>query len=193
MKKIALTILMGCLVLSANGQTPGPGTVNFSNEAFVLFVDSLDEPLFDTDGTTILTDSSFTIGLYGGVPGGSLALLATTALGSGTAPAYFNGGSVDVDGVSAQQKAHIQIKAYNGSSFESSTVRGESSIFSVNTGGKLDMGSPAALPGNFFASNDPDFGTGFVGFQVMNVVPEPSTVALGVIGGLGMLLRRRKN
>jgi hypothetical protein len=151
----------------------------------------VDQPIFDVDGTTGLP-SSFTIGVYSGTSESSLSLLATTTTQTSptVTPGYFAGLSLDDPSVTPGGNAIVQVRAWNGSDFESATVRGVSSFFSVTTGG---VGMPASLPTTVAPGNDPIYMTGFQSFSVMNVVPEPSTVALGVIGGLGMLLRRRKN
>ncbi len=177
MKKFLAIFGAMAISFAANAQD---GTVNFANSAFTPGTGVLDAPVFDVDGTTPLPGAGFTVGLYGGATGGSLSLLGTTTISDG----YFSvGNAVSVTGVTAGGAADIQVKVFNGSDFASSMIRGESTVFSVNTG---NAGSPPSSPANLF---------GLTSFSVMNVaaVPEPTTVALGVMGGLGLLFRRRKS
>jgi hypothetical protein len=160
----------------------------FAQDATVLFTTfsgALNAPIFELDGTTPL-GLNYTIGLFAGDSEGNLSLVASTTAISGYA---FNG-STTVTGLTPGANAILQVKAWQGGhyDYETATVRGESSIFAVTT-----SGNPLDTPPAWTAGNDPVYSTGFQSFSVMNAVPEPSTVALGVIGGLGMLLRRRKN
>jgi len=158
----------------------------FAQDATVLFTTfsgALNAPIFQLDGTTPL-DGTFIIGLCAGDSEGNLSLVAATSAVSG----YAFAGSTTVTGLTPGANAILQVKVWQGDSYETATVRGESSIFAVTT-----SGNPLDTPPAWTAGNDPVYSTGFQSFSVMNAVPEPSTVALGVIGGLGMLLRRRKN
>jgi hypothetical protein len=172
MKKTLLVLLSLVASLTVQAQT-----VDFKN-----LDATLNQPVFDVNGTTPL--SGFTIELLAGPAGGTLTSFATTTVNAG----YFFGGVVQLSGLSAGAVADIIIRAYNGASFDSSLIRGTSAKFSVITGG---AGSPASSPAVFNDANDPN-GPGFQSFSVA-AVPEPTTIALGVLGGIGMLVRRRRN
>lgn len=104
---------------------------------------------------------------------------------TGAAAGYFNTlGDVALNGIAGGAYASLQLRAWNnatGSSWETATVRGESNLFNTE----------AALGG---VGSPPSVAASLVGLQPfsMAVVPEPSTVVLGVMGGLALLLRRRK-
>jgi len=87
-----------------------------------------------------------------------------------------NGGAVDVPGTTSGQLVTLRLVAFNGGSFATSTVRGQSTDFTVTLGGGL------VTPPNL---------AGLTGFTLVNV-PEPSTIALGVLGLGALLIRRRK-
>lgn len=72
----------------------------------------------------------------------------------------------------------LEVVAYNGSTFDSSTVRGHSSAFMMT-------------PGTGF-SVPPAIGIAMPGFSVFTVVPEPSMLAVSGIGAAALMLSRRK-
>jgi hypothetical protein len=86
----------------------------------------------------------------------------------------------------ATGKAQFEIIAWQGgpgSTFNTATIRGQSAVWGQETGlaptGITDPGTPKLLQIPLANIN-------------LAVVPEPSTIALAVLGGLGLLLRRRK-
>ncbi len=105
------------------------------------------------------------------------------ALPSGGGAGFVNSGAVDVTGASFNQMIHYSIGAWDsttGGTFESATIRGNSTPVALTLGADA-LATPPNV--NTFAS-----------FQLQTVVvPEPSTIALGIIGGLALLLRRRRS
>ncbi len=186
MKKLAL-ILTGLIVAALSSQVAfavpagdGSAEVNFSN-----FVGSLNRPVFDVDGTTPLSGGTWTVELLAGTSANSLTSVATVLMGTS---GHFQGGAVDVSGlgVGAGSSAFFEILVWQTSagSFANSTIRAQSAVFSNGTGNTID--DPPATPKNL---------TGMpTGLTVANVapVPEPSVLALGALGGLALLIRRRK-
>jgi len=173
-----------------------PGYVvfsNFQNSQNILF------PVYNTDGTARLDGTGFTIEIYAG-PAGSTMNNQLTASGNRT---HFNTGdfagltattaAVSLPGFDAGSVAALQLRAWDNmsgsvASWEAANVRGESHIFD----------SPALATQS--ASADQlaymtGLGSDINGFSLVNLaaVPEPSTVALGIIGGLALLMRRRRS
>jgi hypothetical protein len=176
MKKILVMASLMVASLAAYGQ----GSVLFSN--FVGPGGSIvNAQVFGTDGTTGLAGSNFQAILYAGPDAGSLAPIgASAAFFTGAGAGYFSGGSRTIGTVAPGASAFVQVRAWDttsGATWDTATVRGSSTVFSVGTGGG---GTPPAPPSNL------------VGLTSFSLVPEPSTIALGVLGAAALLLRRRK-
>jgi hypothetical protein len=76
------------------------------------------------------------------------------------------------------------VRAWQGASYDTATERGQSAIITVTQPlGGTPTGAPPITP--------PDLG-GAQGLQSFPVVPEPSTIALGLLGAAALLYRRRK-
>jgi len=192
MKKLLLVAAFVATALGAMAQ----GTVNFKNST------ALANPVFDTDGTTKLGDSAYVAQLlWSATPTGTFAV-TTMSDGSasvaapfrtGTGAGFWNLGSdpVRLAGVATGAAASFKVQVWNpadGATFAAASAKGgakvgESSVFTVaSTGG---AGSPPALPSDLSTL------TSF-SLKVVPNVPEPSTIALGLIGAGALLLRRRK-
>jgi len=178
MKRIA--ILATCLLASIL-VSHAQGTVNFFNVGA-----GVNAPIFNSDGVTKLAGAQFMAELLAGPIGGSLAPVgAATTFLTGANAGYFAGGVVSVPGVAGGSPAQFQVRAWDttvGATYAAVLAAGRgygsSTIFQTATGG---AGSPPSSP------------TALVGLTSFSlVVPEPSTIALGIIGGLALLLRRRK-
>lgn len=171
MKKLAILAAAAMMTVGAYAQ----GTVNNAN--FVSGV--LDAPVFDVDGTTRLAGANYMAQLYAGPAGGSLAAIGSpVAFKTGSGAGYFLGGAATIPTVAPGANADIKIVAFQGASEASAVATGSSSVFTVQTGG---AGNPPGLPANL---------VGLTSFSLQ--VPEPSTIALGILGAAALLLRRRK-
>ncbi|MGV3772054.1 MAG: PEP-CTERM sorting domain-containing protein [Verrucomicrobiales bacterium] len=168
MKKALIALAATLVALSASAQ----GLVLFDT----LAVD------FQVRGPgNVAPGSGITAQLFQVGAGGALTPLtpATTFLGTDVPEAarvYTVPVEVAVPGVAPGVAANLVFRAYEGSSFETASVKGETAPFSVILGGGL---LPAA---------NLDALTG----QSLTLVPEPSTIALGVLGAAALLFRRRK-
>lgn len=180
MKKILIVAAM-LASLGAYAQ----GTVNFNN--FVLS-SGVNAPVFDVNGTTKLAGAGFQAQLFGGPNAGSLAAVGDSVpFRSGAAAGYFTGGSRTIPGgaagIGAGGNASLQVRAWEGaagSTFAAAGKKGQSVVFTNPTG------DPTASP-----PGTPKDLTG-LGTQSFSIVPEPSTIALGALGALALLFRRRK-
>jgi hypothetical protein len=121
----------------------------------------------ETDGafTPFGTPSPFVAnGIFSLAPGGGSDLLVLSGVPAGT-------------------EVNVVVQAWDGAggitSYADASIRGESEVFAVVTGNDATGGTPS-LPPNI---------TGFTGVML---VPEPSTIALGLLGAGLLLMRRRK-
>jgi hypothetical protein len=187
MKRLLITASLVLATVSGFSQ----GTLDFKSIAIVGGSRVVDAPVRDAAGTLVV-GTAFRAALYAGAAGateGELRLIgASAAFSTGTGAGYFLGGTrtLNENGVQvpAGGSATIQVRAWavsSGATWEAATTRGESPLLTIATGGTGTPPGPPALL------------TGLQGFSVV-VVPEPSTIALGIIGGLGtlLMLRRRK-
>ena len=188
MKKLLLTtISLAAAITFAHGQ----GTVLFQN------ITPVSAPVYDEGGVRPGTDgrlasSAFRAQLWASAPGGTLEAIGATAnfLTGSSGAGFFIGGSRIITQVAPGGTAQIQVRAWRvtdgtttANTWQEAAARGrglgQSAVFTVATGGGGDPpGPPVQL----------------IGMTSFNLVPEPSTIALGIIGGLGtlMLIRRRK-
>lgn len=128
----------------------------------------VDAPVFNTDGTTGLDSSAMFEVWVGG------AVVASGTFFDGAGAGYFNGGQVTAGDAGATVQA--QVRAWTGAaSYDAATVRGESALFDQVLGGG---GTPPAAPG------------AMANFQSFSLVPEPSTIFLGLLGAGALFLRR---
>jgi hypothetical protein len=126
--------------------------------------------------------AGFTAQLFGGADANSLtALLPSTTFRTSSAAAqgYVNGVVVDVPGIAPGLKATVQMRVFDGNNVNV----GQSAPITITLGGGT------LPPANL--SSDGTLAGGMQPFTV-NVVPEPSTIALAALGIGALLLRRRK-
>jgi hypothetical protein len=179
MKK--LLIALAAVMITA--ATYGQGQVVFANRVTGVF----DAPV-TVEGSNPLRGpgSSFTAQLYLQAAGGALTALTPTATfrdaGTGAAAVadrYWPQVAVDVPGVAPGGNATFVVQAWQtskGSYDAAQGFRGASQPFTVAVGG-------GTLPPANLATMQ--------AFTVQ-IIPEPSTIALGVLGASALLLRRRK-
>jgi hypothetical protein len=183
MKK-ALMILSSLLVaVGAFAQ----GQVNFAARV----VGTYDAPVFvGTDLTATGTRASgpaYMAQLYAGASANSLAAVgAALPFRTGAAAGYWTAEARTISTVDATGNAFVQVRAWStaaGATYEAALASG--SGFGSST--TLTI-KPTAAP------DVPATLTGLTSFAVSAgaVIPEPSIMALGALGGLVLLLRRRK-
>lgn len=210
MKKLALTTIALALAVSAFAQ----GTIAINNRVAGSFL----APVYGVipeapaeqrqgqssigipSGTTsygsapLLSGTGFTFALFGGPSAGNLQFAGLTTFRTGTGAGYTIAGSptVMIQGVPAGSTAQLQVRAWDNrggtilsweQALSSGTASGQSAIFTSRPLGGIDPTGGIVLP--------PD---ALYGMQSFNLVPEPSTIALSILGGIGalVLFRRRK-
>lgn len=170
MKKLIIAVAALMVTAAAYGQ----GLVSFQNRVSGV----VDARVLMPDGTG--AGAGITAQLWGGPAGTTVdklvALSPSTTFRTSSAAAmgYVNAVDVSVPGVAAGAQATLVMRAFNGADYASSALRGQSNPITVALGGGVL--TPANLVGM----------TGFT------LVPEPSTIALGVLGAAVLLFRRRK-
>jgi hypothetical protein len=190
MKKYILTIAV-LLSLAVSSFGAADGVIKFGSLASdsISGGHSIAVPIFDVNGTTLLAGTGFSVQLfYGSVGAADSALIALgspASFFSGGLSGYFDGGNVAIPGFASGTQAQLQVRAWNNAggtltSFDSALVRGSSASFVSQALGVAS--DPSTYP----------VMTGLTSFQLA-AVPEPTTIALGVLGGLGLLARRRRN
>jgi hypothetical protein len=188
MKKLFLG-LFACALLAANSAF-ATGEIQFLT---FNSGDSSKGTVFNTDGTTPV-GSTFLGQLYiSSTIGGTY-----TAIGSAVSFidgfGVINAGTVTINGFNPGDSAFYMLRAWNsaaGSTFEAASVAGNGIVGSsapaaFQVGGTGSTGNPPPVF-SAVANIHPTFSVSVA------AVPEPTTIALGVLGGLGMLARRRRN
>ena len=176
MKKLLVTL--AAVLVSAS--TFAQGTIFFNNRT-----SAGDVRVFAPDGVS----GAGTLGTVNAqlflqpAGGGSLVpLTPATTFRTGAAASFFvNPLDVTVPGFAPGTSATVVFRAWQGADYASATIRGESAPWTIAALGGVNPGTGAIVP-------TPDL-AGLVSFTL---VPEPSTIALGVLGAAALLYRRRK-
>jgi len=179
MKK-ALMILSSLLVaVGAFAQ----GQVNFAARVVGVY----DAPVFldSVAGGVKAAGPTYMAQLYAGATSGGLAPVGSALpFRTGAAAGYWTAEARTISTVDGSGNAFIQIRAWNtaaGATYEGAFASGggfgSSSTLTIKPTAAPDV--PATL-------------TGLTSFAISSIVPEPSIMALGALGGLALLLRRRK-
>jgi hypothetical protein len=183
MKKLLVTLAAVLVSVSTFGQ----GTINFNN---LVSSANINAPVFKPDGTTgagAAPTANAQLFLVGGSAGAQTftaipsSLTTFRASPAGAAQGYINPiGNVVVDGLAGGASATVVMRAWEGTSgYDASLVKGQSAPITLTLGG---AGSPPSVPANL---------VGLASFSMV-AIPEPSTMALGLLGAAALLYRRRK-
>jgi hypothetical protein len=178
MKKLLVTLAAVLVSVSTFAQ----GTVNFNNRV----TGQIDAPVLAPDGVSgagslgtvnaqlfRVTGSTYT-------PVGQATTFRAPTAANPLLAAYINGiASMAIDGAAANTSVTLVLRAWQGASYDAASVFGQSNPVTVTLGGDIP-GAPPAVPANL------------VGLQGFTLVPEPSTIALGILGAAALLYRRRK-
>jgi hypothetical protein len=190
MKKFA--IFMAVMLTSA--AVFAQGTVTFNNRIVTAGVDfkiGLENPVGNFVG--FLEGPGYSAQIWGGLTADSLApSTPITTFRTGAAAGYVNATTANLVGVPADAaSAVIQIRAWDNMG---GTVNSWADVIAQDPDmltiarGSSGMVTLNAIGGNL---NTPPNLVGFDAFNIA-VVPEPSTIALGILGGAALLFRLRK-
>jgi len=187
MKKL---LLVGVVSLVGVSSVSAQGTINFVNR----ITGTLDKPVYlNGVGGTLLSGANFVAQLYYSAtdpgPAGSLTAVLDAAAPfrpAGAGAGYWNAGADAtrvLTGILPNTQVWLQVRAWDstfGATYDLAKAAGglwgDSNVFTAIAGG----GTPPVAPANM---------TGLTSFTL---VPEPSTLALGILGAVALLLRRRK-
>ena len=171
--------------------TFGQGTILFNNRV----TGQVDAPVNRSDGTGVGAGANAQLYLVtGSGPSAAYTALypATTFRTTSAAAAFYvvqPPGPVIVPGIGAGQQATVVMRVWDGaigSDYDAAVSRCEMNPITITLGGVPATGAPipdAVLAG---MQGPPGFG------GCLRIVPEPSTMALGLLGAAALLCRRRK-
>jgi MYXO-CTERM domain-containing protein len=195
MKKALLTLAIAAVGAASSYAATTDGFITFQ-----FFGDgSAAQTIHDSANAPV--NNTYTVGLFAGdVTGAANAnatpIATTTVFGAGTGadPAtglfQYSGSDVAIPGSTPGQSTTLTLKAWKGgATFATATSRGEASFTTAPLGGINPTPPPPSLTAPDLSGGA---GVGFKGLTVVTV-PEPATLALGVLGlGALGLIRRRK-
>lgn len=183
MKKLFVTLAAVLVSVSTFAQ----GTVNFNNRV----TGQLDAPVYRTRnpdvgaGPTVTAQLFLVTGSAGAYTYAPVGQTTTFRAPSTTNPllaAYVNPiASMEIANAAPGSQVNLVMRAWEGASYDTATIFGQSNDgnpIQVTLGGDIP-GAPTAVPGNL------------LGLQEFTLVPEPSTIALGILGAAALLYRRR--
>ncbi len=188
-----LTLLAGISVGYSQGQvTFLNSATSFSTTATTAANGHTDRLVYWTDNVTPLTGTNWVAQLYyapgAGQAEGSLHII------SGDTPTSFRASTTSSPGVwqnvgaskifpdvAQGGTATLQVRVWDGSLF--------SSYSAATSGGGI---TGKSITFNYTAPVPPATSTGMEGLQSFTLAPEPSTIALGVLGAASLLIVRRR-
>jgi hypothetical protein len=136
-------------------------------------------------GATTSAGSGLVEGAGNGIPSATLALGtgagATDTFASDNAtgnPGFYGSSAAFNTGSTTFTFATLEVIAYNGATYASSTIRGHSAAFTMAT---VTATSPTPIYTGDFSSS-----------FIVTAVPEPATLALAGLGGLASLVALRR-
>ncbi len=172
MKKLIVAAAVGFLAVGALAQ----GQFNFGNRVTVAGIDA---KVFRPDGVTPLDGANYWAQAYVGATLDSLAPVGSPVnFRTGAAAGYISSTIVTTP-FSGGTQVWVEMRAWEA---------GADSYEAAVAGGKLfGKSDPIQLTVAEAPNTPPDM----VGLKSFSLVPEPSTMALGLLGAAALMLRRR--
>jgi hypothetical protein len=181
MKKLLLVLAaVAASACSAFAQ----GTVSFNNNS--AFTTTADRLVRDLAGAP-LVGTNWVAQLYSGADANSLTALTDPVVRfrvpTTTSPGTWSGATRALPGFTSGQTATLQVRVWDGNLFANyaAAVAG-GGIYGLSTPFTYTVPAAGSPPAAFFME----------GLRGFTLVPEPSVIALGVLGAAALLLRRRK-
>jgi hypothetical protein len=179
MKKLLLLAASVLIAVGAYAQ----GNVNFASIGVGINAPTRD----GTAGNALAAGSGYAAMLYVGPAGAIASELSTNGVSgspasynTGAQAGYFTGSGRVITGFPGGTTVSLQIRAWStatGNSWETASVRGESTVK------QFTLGTPPSPAPNMTVFNG----------ETITLIPEPSSIALGLLGlGALALIRRRK-
>lgn len=156
----------------------GQGQINFGNRVTVAGIDA---KVFQANGTTALDGAAYKAQLYVGATADSLVAVGSALdFRTGNAAGYITSTAITIPGVTGTVFAQMRAwETAKGATYEAAAATGAGFGFSNTI--QVDLTLPPAAPADM---------VGLQSFAL--VIPEPSTVALVLLGLGALALRRRK-
>lgn len=167
MKKLIIALAALMVSVAAYGQ----GQFTFNNRS----LPAVDAKFLLPGGS--LAGDAYSVEVLAGPENGTLAVVGTTTFRTGAAAGYVNAITPTVPGLGDGAKASVALKFYQGAA-------GTGTLLDTLTGYTVTLHTAPATPEALA------LGTSAI---TLNVVPEPSTLALAALGvGALLAIRRRK-
>lgn len=174
MKKLIVAAVVGLTAYAALAQ----GQFTFGNRVTAAGIDA---KVFLPGGVTPLNGAAYLAQAYIGTDPGSLAPVGTALpFRSGAAAGYITSTGITT-GLAVGTSVTVVMRAWEA-------AKGATYEAAVAGGGIYGSSNPVTLT----LSGPPGTPVPMVGLQSFSLVPEPSTMALGVLGVAALLLRRRQ-
>jgi hypothetical protein len=179
-----LEVALG-LLIAGEFDVGAQGLIDFRNR----ITGTLDVPFYSVDGTTLLSGANFLAQLFYATSPTSLTPITDPAapFRTGAGAGYWNAGADStrvLPGITAGSIVFLQVRVwesvwmtYDGAK-AGGGFWGDSNVFTVAAGG-TPPGGPPLTPAPL------------IGLESFALIPEPSTIALGILGAAAVLLRRR--
>ena len=169
-------------VAAVSGSAFASGTVWLNNY-------DADKPVFYLTSGSAANGADFYAEIWGGPVGGTLSQLKTeggTATAFALTQGYFDAGYATIPGVADSAQATLELRAYKGTSYATAEAVGKLT-WNQATGTAANLTAEPPVMQNPATLN-------LTGNALITavVVPEPSTIALGMLGAAALLIRRRK-